>query len=212
MAESPAPPTRPIAGPERTRAARAPAPCVEPSDEDWVAAALDGDPDAFGHLMARWQRPVYRAIWRIVGQAQDAEDLTQETFLRAYAALAHFDPRYRFGGWVLRIATNLSLNFRRRRGRETVQGGSIEEADAFFERRPDDDAASPERQASSGAQAEQLWRAVEALPDDFRVVVTLRHVIELSYEEIAATLDLPMGTVKSRLARARRQLLDAVER
>lgn len=211
MAESSAPPTRPLAGPDRT--ARAPAPCLEPSDEDWVAAALDGDPAAFGHLMARWQRPVYRTIWRIVGQAQDAEDLTQETFLRAYAALAHFDPRYRFGGWIVRIATNLSLNFRRRRGRESFQGASIEEADAFFERQPDNAASSsPERRTAIQAQSAQLWQAVEALPDDFRVVVYLRHVIELSYEEIAATLDLPMGTVKSRLARARRQLLDAVER
>lgn len=210
MAEPTVPGTLRAANPRR--AACASLPGAAESDEDLVAAALAGDPAAFPQLVERWWRPVWRSVWRLVGQAEDAEDLTQEAFLRAYAALAHFDPQYRFGGWISRIASNLALNFRRRRGRESFAGATIDEADAFFERTPDDDGASPERQADDRELAARLWQAVEALPDDYRVVVVLRHVVELSYDEIAATLDLPMGTVKSRLARARRMLKAAVER
>lgn len=187
-------------------------PCPDTSDEGLVAAALEGDPAAFQQLVERWWRPVHRTVWRLVGHAEDAEDLTQEAFLRAYAALAHFDPQYRFGGWITRIATNLCLNFRRRRAREAVVGSSSDEADAYFENVPDDgDGVSPETAAADREIGAQLWRAVDELPDEYRTVVVLRHVVELSYEEIAETLRLPMGTVKSRLARARRMLMAKVE-
>lgn len=210
MAEPTVSDTLRAANPRRTACAALPD--AAESDEALVAAALDGDPTAYARLVERWWRPVWRSVWRIVGQVEDAEDLTQEAFLRAYAALSHFDPQYRFGGWIARIASNLALNFRRRRGRESFAGATIAEADAFFDRTPDDDGASPERQAADHELAARLWQAVEALPDDYRVVVVLRHVVELSYDEIAATLELPMGTVKSRLARARGMLRAAVER
>lgn len=209
MAESPAPQT--LQASARDCAPLSPTPLAQVSDEALVSAALDGDPAAFPELVERWWRPVYRTSWRLVGHSEDAQDLTQEAFLRAYAALSHFDPQYRFGGWITRIATNLCLNFRRRRARASVVGPSSDAADAYFERLPDDgDEVSPEEQAADGELGAQLWQAVEALPDDYRTVIVLRHVTELSYEEIAETLQLPMGTVKSRLARARRMLGEAM--
>lgn len=211
MAEPPLPQT--LQASDRDLAPLSPAPRIEASDEGLVAAALDGDPAAFQRLVERWWRPVYRTVWRLVGHAEDAEDLTQETFLRAYAALSHFDPQYKFGAWITRIAMNLSLNFRRKRARETVIGSSSDDADAFFEQLPDDgDDIPPETQAGDRELGAQLWQAVDALPEEYRTVIVLRHVIELSYDEIAATLELPMGTVKSRLARARRMLMSKVER
>lgn len=209
MAESPAPQT--LSATVHDCAPLPPAPHVEASDEALVAAALDGDPAAFQALVERWWRPVYRTVWRLIGQREDAEDVTQESFLRAYAALSHFDPQYRFGGWITRIATNLSLNFRRKRARESFVGSSIDDADAFFENVPDDgDDTPPETQAADNDLGARLWAAVDALPEDYRTVLVLRHVVELSYDEIAAELELPMGTVKSRLARARRMVGEAM--
>lgn len=178
-----------------------------PSDESLVAATLLGDPGAFAALIGRWQRPLINTMRRMVFDAEDAEDLVQETFLRAYAALASFDPRYRFSPWLFRIATNLAINHRHRRGREVTVGRSIDDEAAFFEGQLDDDGAGhPEDAWDEAELSRRLWLAVDRLPLDYRDVLIMRHVMELSYEAIVEETGLPMGTVKSRIARARRLL------
>lgn len=166
-----------------------------------------GDRGAFAQLVGRWQRPLHSAIRRMVFDADDAEELTQETFLRAYSALAGFDPRYRFSPWLFRIATNLAINHRRRRGRETTVGQSIEEETAYFEALNDDHCEGhPEEAWDEAELSRRLWLAVDRLPEDHRAVLIMRHVMDLSYDAIVEATGLPMGTVKSRLARARRLL------
>jgi RNA polymerase sigma-70 factor, ECF subfamily len=177
---------------------------TDDTDADLVAATLAGHTDAYGALVQRHQRRVYLGLLQLCRDRAEAEDLTQEAFVRAYRALASFDPAYRFPPWLFRIAINLWRNSRRRAGREVALEGD-EAGDDAPPPLPDG-APSPEAQAEAAELRRRVWRAVDALPAEARRIVVMRHAMELSYEEIAAATDLPMGTVKSRLARARQEL------
>jgi RNA polymerase sigma-70 factor (ECF subfamily) len=167
-------------------------------DEVTFARAKNGDARAQAALIHRYERPVFSLLWRMVGpQRAVVEDLTQETFLRVLRSLRFFEyhGRARLVTWVLTIATRLALDHLRASRPNRHQGlvpGGVPAALP----RPDQDA---DRRALAGA----LFTAIEALGDPFKAAFLLREVHGLSYEEIAAALDIDIGTVKSRLARAR---------
>jgi RNA polymerase sigma-70 factor (ECF subfamily) len=146
---------------------------------------------------------VYRLAYRLSGNAQDAEDLTQETFVRVFRSLADFSPGT-FEGWLHRITTNLFLDLVRRRQR------------IRFDALPEDterlagSAASPEQVYADTHLDPQIQAALAALPPEFRVAVVLCDIEGLSYEEIAATLGIKLGTVRSRIHRGRLQLRAAL--
>jgi RNA polymerase sigma-70 factor (ECF subfamily) len=183
-------------------------------DPQLVAAARRGQPDAYGELVRRHQAAVYNVAYRLVGERQQALDLAQETFVRAYRALHSFDGERPFGPWVNRIAANVALSWLQRRRVPTVPlaGERADGAgDGAAELPLPDYAAEPERVYLAGEAQERLRRAILALPPPYRAVIELRHFQDLSYEEIAAALGIPLSDVKSHLFRARRLLRRSLE-
>lgn len=176
-----------------------------------AVAASRGDKQAFGRLVDLHKRAVYGLCIRLLRHPEDARDAAQEAFVRAYASLATFDPTQPFAPWVLRIARNHCLDVGRRRGSrppevaldaDPEEGGARELPDPHTPRADD----VIERRELAGS----LAAAVAALPPNYREVVELFHVEHLSYKEIAATLDVPIGTVMTWLHRARARLKDAL--
>jgi RNA polymerase sigma-70 factor (ECF subfamily) len=163
-------------------------------DEALVRRAKAGDREAFGRLMDRFQAPVYRVVRGILSDASDAEDVAQEAFLRAYESLAKFRGESGFFTWLYRIAVNEALRARKRRSFTALE--VVPEVEAPRPETPDEDGPSPAA----------LERLLAMLSDEFRAIVVLRDLEGLSYQEIAETLEIPMGTVESRLFRARREL------
>lgn len=161
--------------------------------------------DAFEDLVRRYQHRVYALCRRLTGAHQSADDLAQETFIKAYLALGRFDTRWPLYPWLRKIAVNAGLNYLKTRGRERpLEDGAFGDRRAPAAARGDDPVERLER---AEFQA-RLDRAVGSLPVDQRSVFVLRFQESLSYEEISRTLDLPLGTVMSRLNRARQKLKD----
>lgn len=171
-------------------------------DDVLVRAVQGGEQAAFSQIVRRYQRAVYRVAWALTRNASDADDLAQETFVRAYQAIGRFRPGEPLYPWLARIATNLAYSlFRRRRRRPETPLEPLVEAGRQWgvEDDPADDVAGAEH-------AEHLRAAFGELSPEHQAVLALRVVEEQSYEEIAATLRIPMGTVMSRLSRARAEL------
>ncbi|HJU44486.1 MAG TPA: sigma-70 family RNA polymerase sigma factor [Vicinamibacterales bacterium] len=164
-------------------------------DDDLVRRARDGYAEAFGMLVTRYQKVMYTVALRMVGNAEDAQDVTQDAFVKAYRQLATFDPDYRFFSWLYRIQLNECFNaLRARRPLD-----SIEPEMAAGDSTPFDSTLQSERR-------EQIVAALQQLTPEYRAVVVLRHFAGQSYEEIAAALEIPEKTVKSRLYSARQRL------
>jgi RNA polymerase sigma-70 factor (ECF subfamily) len=181
---------------------------ASPHDE---AALIDqcrrGDSAAFGDLVRKYQDRVFNTCWRLCGNRTDAEDLTQEAFVRAFQSIDRFAGRSRFYTWVYRIAVNLTISARRkdRRARwpslDAEQSGTDGEASRGDQL--DSGEASPAEKACDREQEARVMAALSSLEDEPRAVVILRDLESLGYDEIAEILDIPAGTVKSRLHRAR---------
>jgi len=185
----------------------------EPDERSLITRTLAGNDDAFAVLVQLHQTTVYNIAYRMVAQRDIAQSLAQETFLRAFKALDTFDLNRPFGPWLYRIATNLSINWVKRAQLPTV---SIETSRKFDEAEPEpldipDSSAEPAAQFARTEMQTELRQAIVSLPADYRSVIELRHFQELNYEEIANALNIPMGTVKTRLFRARRMLRDQLE-
>ena len=175
----------------------------QPSDAESVRLAQAGDRVAFAHLVRRHQGGVHRFIMRMLGSHEEALELTQETFIKAWHALPRWQPQAQFKTWIYRIASNTAMDALRRR--KIVEMVPLEE---------DYDApsqgAGPEVQFESRQRLGALESALAALSLEQREVILLREIEGLSYAEIGAALDLQEGTVKSRLARAREALASVV--
>jgi RNA polymerase sigma-70 factor (ECF subfamily) len=166
-----------------------------------VLAAGQGDRAAFAALVAMYQRPVFSLCFRMLGNMSDAEDAAQETFLKAYRALARYDPERSFSTWLLSIAAHYCIDrIRRRPGREL----SLDALPPWRSRPAD--VEDPERSAIAADEAGRIAGLLQLLPPDYRAVLVLRYWHDLGYEEIAAVLGDTESAIKSRLHRARRQL------
>jgi RNA polymerase sigma-70 factor (ECF subfamily) len=155
---------------------------------------MDGKRSAGDELVNRYQRSVFNVALRMLGNVQDAEDVTQTVFGNAFAALDSYDPKYRFFSWIYRMTVNESLNTLKRRRHVVSLDGSF-------------DVPAPAAVSSGAAEAEErVGKALLALKPDDRAVVVLRHFVDFSYEEISDVLDVPVKTVKSRLFTARERL------
>jgi RNA polymerase sigma-70 factor (ECF subfamily) len=164
-------------------------------DAALVLASRAGDRQAFAQLLARYERPVFNAAYRILHHRDDAADVTQTAVLPAYEHLDRYDPALRFFSWLYRIAINEAMDLGGRRAATAI------ELDAVV-----DHADGPDTQADGAQSDGRLQRALMALDVDQRALVVLKHVQDFSYEEIAVILDCPVKTVKSRLFTARRAL------
>lgn len=180
------------------------------SDEALVGAFQAGDSSAFDELVQRWERKIQGAIYRVVGPHEDVRDLCQETFLRAYRGLRTFKQEARFSSWLYQIALNVCRDrLRRTRGRTHVSLEDVDEA-TEFRTRPGGDAAFELVEAHDLAR--RVAAAIAELPDEQREVIVLKEYQDLTFVEIAAALDVPVSTVKTRLYRGLSQLRQRLER
>jgi len=171
-------------------------------DRTWIEATLRGEKEAFAQLVAKHQKPLYVALRRLARNHDDTNDLLQEAFVRAYQHLKEFDRSRPFYPWLHRIAVNLALTFIQRRSRQTnFSGLSTEE---IFPTAPETD--NPDEKAERGEMLEALESAIERLPAEQKVVLLLRTREDMSYQELSEHLGIEIGTVMSRLARAREKL------
>ncbi len=183
------------------------------AEATWALAASRGDKQAFGRLVDLHKRVVFGLCVRLLRDAEESRDAAQEAFARAYAALDTYDPAQPFAPWVLRIARNHCLDLLRRRtpaSQKLELDAEVEEGGAAREL-PDPDALRGDDAMERRQLAGVLEKAVAELPANYREVVHLFHVEHLSYKEIAATLDVPIGTVMTWLHRARGKLRVALE-
>ena len=173
--------------------------CTSEEEDDRVLVEryLSGDRDAFTSLVVRYQRPIYNAAFWVLRRADDASDITQEVFLKVAERRDDYDPKFKFFSWIYRIAINESLNLLRQNRRETLD----DDIDL-----PAPESASPEQQLGNAQLSERIRSAMMSMTVNDRVVLSLRHFSECSYEAIAQILDLEEKTVKSRLFESRQRL------
>ncbi|MBA3947043.1 MAG: sigma-70 family RNA polymerase sigma factor [Herpetosiphonaceae bacterium] len=174
---------------------------MEPHSEElgWIERSQQGDHAAFAQLVEAYQGPVYNLAYRMLHDAGEAEDATQEIFLRAYTKLVMYDRERKFITWLLSIASNYCIDQLRRRRANVVTLDDIAYAIPST-------VAGPERRALDQEQRTAIQRAVNQLPDTYRLITVLRYYQDFSYEEIEAITGLSEATVKTRLFRARRML------
>ena len=170
---------------------------VDDDDQRLVERCLNGDQEAFAELVVRYQRPIYHMAFRVLGNVEDAREITQSVFLKVAERLDDYNPRFKFFSWIYRITINASLNLRRISGREELVGDDLEVQDS---------GADPEASLSAAEQSAQIQKALMRLKFENRAVLTLRHFSDCSYREIGQILDLDEKTVKSRLYEGRQQL------
>ena len=172
-----------------------------------VQRVLQGDVNAFEKLVLEYEKSVYAITQRMTGNAEDAADMTQETFIKAYNSLSSFRGDSKFSVWLYRIATNVCLDFLRSRSRKPTVSLSVEDDDGEeVELDIADESQSPERLLERGLTRDAVRRGLNALSPEYRQILLLREIQGLSYEEISDVLTLEVGTVKSRIFRARKRL------
>lgn len=180
----------------------------EQSDREIVREVLNGNPDLFEVLVARYEKPIFNYVYGMVRHRQDAEDLTQEAFVKAFFALKTYKESFEFSTWMYRIARNVCLDyFRRQKIRSFFSLNTPvgeEEEDEIGDFLPS--GKDPEEGVLEGELLERVSEAVGKLPWKFREVIVLRYVEELPYEDIAQILGVPVGTVKTYLHRAKLKL------
>ena len=182
-------------------------------DELLIRRAQRGDADAFEQLLLEHQKNVYNLCYRMAGNPDDAMDLSQETFLRAWRCLDQYQFASAFSTWLYRLCSNICIDFLRRRRRQQTVPLTFEDADGEEQTYAVPDAQPlPEEQVELKLTRETLAAAMAQLLPEHRAVLQLRVVNEMSYEQIADVLAIQIGTVKSRLSRARNQLKKILDR
>jgi RNA polymerase sigma-70 factor, ECF subfamily len=181
------------------------------SDEQIVQRALAGEPDAFGEIVRRWERRIFALAFGMLGREEEARDATQETFLAAFRNLRNFRGEAKVSSWLHRIAINQCIT-RQRRAKvrnETALEDETRSADTTVLAPAHE---SPARMAESRERTEIVRRAVRALPPELREVIVMKEFEELTFQEMADALDMPLSTVKSRLYTALGQLRMRLEK
>jgi RNA polymerase sigma-70 factor (ECF subfamily) len=173
-----------------------------------VERVQQGDKHAFELLVVKYQRKINRLVSRLVRDAAEIEDVTQEAFIKAYRALPQFRGESAFYTWLYRIAINTAKNYLASQGRRapTTTDNDAEEAETFDDADKLRDINTPESLLMSKQVGETVSRAMEALPEELRTAIQLREIEGMSYEDIAAAMDCPIGTVRSRIFRARESI------
>lgn len=173
------------------------------SDTDLVAKAAAGDGVCFDQLVERYHRQIANFVFRMVGNYETALDLTQEVFIKVYGSLGRYNPEFKFSTWIYKIASNTAIDFLRKQSVAVTSLYQVGGDDEEFELPIPSKGPSPERALERSERSAQIEEAISKLPPRYRELIVLRHVSELSYDEIAEVTGLPLGTVKNRIFRAR---------
>ncbi len=183
------------------------------SDVLVIARARRGEESAFAELLKRYRAPVFNLCLRMLKNRDDAEDIAQDVFIKVFGMLERYDERYAFRSWLFKIAANQSIDFIRK---NRVKMQSLDEPLSYggeeIERQFPDEAPNPEEDFENREIGALLLVITDELPPHYRSMIVLRHQEQLSYEEIAQVLDLPLGTVKARIHRARAMMADKLKR
>lgn len=183
------------------------------NDFQLVERAKEGDQRAYAELMQRYKDSIYFMTLKMINNKDDAMDLTVETFGKAFENLDRYKPDFAFSTWLFRIATNNSIDFIRKKRLSVISMDSM--VDDEGDDRPlqiKSDSLNPEESSIKKQQSKELKDIVDKLPSRYKTLIVLRYFDELSYEEIAQQLDLPLGTVKAQLFRARDLLSNVLNR
>jgi RNA polymerase sigma-70 factor, ECF subfamily len=185
------------------------------TDQELVLRAQAGSEAAYRELLGRYQRPVFSLIYRMVRDREQAEDLAQETFVKVFNNIGRYDPRYKFSSWIFKIASNQTIDFLRKKEPQTVSlDGSrhaetpeqVEATRITAESRDE----TPEEFLEAKELGAEIERAIGELRPDYRTAILLRHVDGRPYEEIAEIMEIPLGTVKTYIHRARSELRETL--
>jgi RNA polymerase sigma-70 factor (ECF subfamily) len=186
---------------------------VSGDDAVLVGRCLAGDEKSYRELIEKYQPQVYSLAMRMVRRSEDAEDLTQETFVRMFRALDRYDPGRSFPAWLFTIASRLCIDHIRRRKLHPVSLTQLDRStEEEYTIEVEDTALRPDEAASQAEEERRTRNLIDTLPPHYRLVVMLRHQQDLSYEEIAEALNVPLGTVKARIHRARALLKERLVR
>jgi len=186
------------------------------TDQQVIERALDGRESAFRELIGRYERPVFSLIYRLVRDRERSEDLAQETFIKVLNALDRYDPTYKFSSWIFKIAHNTALDHLRRREPNTLSihgsphARTTEEAEATS-LTPVSTDETPDEFTASREIGQEIERAIGTLRPEYRTAIVLCHIEGRAYEEIAQIMDVPLGTVKTYIHRARNELRKHLE-
>ena len=183
------------------------------NDFNLVSKAKEGDQKAYAEIMQRYKDSLYFMALKMVNNKDDAMDLTVETFAKAFENLEKYKPEYAFSTWLFRIATNNSIDFIRKKRLNVISLDSLTEEqgeDKYLQVRAE--GLNPEETSIRKQESEKLKNMVEQLPLRYRTLIVLRYYEELSYEEIAKQVDIPIGTVKAQLFRARDLMANILNR
>lgn len=187
---------------------------LDSKEEDFEAIkrVLDGDNTAYEFLQKKYKNLIYSLVKKMIKNDSDVEDLVQETFIKAYKALDKFKFNYSFSAWIYRIASNNTIDFLRKRRFDTFSIdkpiGNAEDEN-YFE--IEDNSYSPDLGLMNEQKSDIIREAIDTLPENYREIIILRHEEELDYKAIAEQLDLPLGTVKAHLFRARKLLYEELK-
>ena len=177
-----------------------------------IQRVLSGDHEAFAELVEAHEKPVYNLCLRMCGNQEDAKDLAQEAFVKAWRGLRFYKFESAFSTWLYRLTTNVCIDFLRKQKRRPPVSLTVQDEDeTAVELELRDEAPLPEEQVLHREKQQRILAAMEQLEEEFRSVLVLRVVEDLTYEQIGEILDLKPGTVKSRLARARIKLKNLLE-
>ncbi len=181
-------------------------PEMQVQERAWAIAAQQGDRAAFINIVNAYQRPVYNLCYRMLGEAGEAEDAAQETFLRAYTKLNTYQPERKFSSWLLSIASHYCIDRLRQRRHQIISWDDLPPWRWLPDTKP-----QPEEAALKHEAYDDLYALLDTLPPDYRAATILRYWYEMPYDEIAKTLKTSVSAIKSRLFRARQMLAKAAQ-
>lgn len=185
---------------------------MKQEDIELIGRARAGEERAFAALLARYERAVFSICLRMVRNRELAADLSQDAFIKVFSMLERYNPQYAFSSWLFKITSNLCIDYLRRRRISTLpMDDPIEGQDGEIRRQYESAAPDPHETFVRREKMKLLEDAVGKLPEHYRIILILRHQEHLSYEEIARSLEIPLGTVKARIHRARESLRGILE-
>ncbi|MGC2237316.1 MAG: sigma-70 family RNA polymerase sigma factor [Pyrinomonadaceae bacterium] len=177
------------------------------TDGELIETAISGREDSFEELVRRYQRPITNYVYRMLSDYDASLDVTQEVFIKVYNSLARYSSDYKFSTWLYRIAHNAAIDYMRRNS-VNQQSIEAENADGTYQLQIESPRPNPEQERERSEWRTEIESVVKCLPTVYRELILLRHAQDLSYDEIAEITNLPLGTVKNRLFRAREMMRD----
>ena len=176
-------------------------------NSELIKKAIEGDESAYKNLLENYRGAIYNLLYKMVRNKEETEDLVQEAFMKAFKALPSFNEEYAFSTWLYKIAVNNCIDHMRKKKLQTYSiNKPVQSKDGELDREFPDTSMSPDKSILSDERASIIETAIDELPENYKTAIILRHSEEKSYEEISKILNIPLGTVKARIFRAREML------